>query len=64
MDLLNRPVCVVPNCGRWRQVLTNPKLNSAKKSERNFMKTCVRHGVNDIEKLTPSSLENHSVTNS
>jgi len=64
MNLLDRPMCIVPNCGRWRQVLTNPKLNSVKKPEKNYMKTCIRHGVDDIKIGTPSSLKNHSVTNS
>jgi hypothetical protein len=56
MDLLDRPLCIVSGCGRWRQTLTNPKLNSANKAKQNYMKTCVRHGVNDIKSKTPSSL--------
>ena len=58
MNLLDRPLCIVPNCGRWRQILNNPKLNSEKNIGKNYMKTCVRHGVNDIKPnpKTPSSL--------
>lgn len=43
---LNRPLCIVPQCGRWCQTYAKPGTFGGNTM---YLKTCYRHSVYDIQ---------------
>lgn len=42
---LNRPLCVMPGCGRWSQIYAKPGTFGGSTM---YLKTCARHNMEEV----------------
>ena len=42
---LNRPLCIMPKCGRWSQIYAKPGMFGGSAM---YLKTCARHNMEEV----------------